>query len=321
MNNAPLVSVLVPNYNHERYLPLRIESILNQTFSDFELILMDDCSTDGSVVVLEHYAAKDKRITVVANKQNSGSTFLQWKKGIGFAKGKYIWIAESDDFAELSFLAELVPLLENNSSLALAYSNSTIVDADNKAGGTTADWKNNNFQTDHWSHDFSVSGQEELEKYLSTTCTINNASSVVFRRASIEAAGGVDVNFRFTGDWLMYQKLSLVGDIAYLAKCLSNYREHTANASKNSLADGSQLLERQKCFAYLYHRKVLSEASQQRMLDTASREFQALSYNLLRRSWQPGRLIKYMAQLAKINKSFYMHVQVNAFKFILRKQY
>jgi hypothetical protein len=119
----------------------------------------------------------------------------------------------------------------------------------------------------------------------------------------------------------MYQKLSLVGNIAYIAKCLSNYREHPANASKNSLVDGSQLLERQKCFAYLYQLKVLSETSQQRMLDTASREFQTLSYNLLRRSWQPSRLVKYMVQLAKINKSFYMHVQLNALKFILRRQY
>jgi hypothetical protein len=102
---------------------------------------------------------------------------------------------------------------------------------------------------------------------------------------------------------------------------LSNYREHTANASKNSLADGSQLMERQKCFAYLYQRKVLSEVSQQKMLDTASREFQALSYNLLRRSWQPGRLVTYMAQLAKLNKGFYVHVQLNALKFIVLRQH
>jgi glycosyltransferase involved in cell wall biosynthesis len=183
MNIAPLVSVLVPNYNHEKYLPLRIESILNQTFNNFELILMDDCSSDGSVAILEHYAAKDSRVTVVINKQNSGSTFLQWKKGIELSKGKYIWIAESDDFAEVSFLTELVLVLENDTSLVLAYSNSNIVDAQNKADGTTADWKNNNFQTNHWSFNFLVSGKEELEKYLSTTCTINNASSVVFRRA------------------------------------------------------------------------------------------------------------------------------------------
>ena len=77
----PRVSVIVPNYNHARFLPKRIESILNQTFQDFELILLDDCSTDDSRSILSSYAS-DPRVTIEFNKVNSGSTFKQWNKGV-----------------------------------------------------------------------------------------------------------------------------------------------------------------------------------------------------------------------------------------------
>ncbi|RYE13814.1 MAG: glycosyltransferase family 2 protein, partial [Sphingobacteriaceae bacterium] len=103
----PKVSVIIPNYNHARYLPQRIESVIHQTFQDIEVILMDDCSLDTSRTIIAQYAAQDNRIRVILNEQNSGSTFKQWNKGIALAKGEYVWIAESDDYAELDFLETL----------------------------------------------------------------------------------------------------------------------------------------------------------------------------------------------------------------------
>ena len=76
------VSVIVPNYNYARYLPMRIESILNQTFTDFELILLDDASTDESVSVLEKYRNNKHVSHIVVNEQNTGSPVQQWMKGI-----------------------------------------------------------------------------------------------------------------------------------------------------------------------------------------------------------------------------------------------
>ena len=95
----PTVSVIVPNYNHARYLRQRIESVLGQTYQDFEVILLDDCSTDESRSVLGEYA-KDPRVRIEFNEKNSGSTFKQWNKGVRLARGEYIWIAESDDYAD-----------------------------------------------------------------------------------------------------------------------------------------------------------------------------------------------------------------------------
>tara|TARA_A100000171_G_C2140027_1_gene154343 strand:+ start:9617 stop:10486 length:870 start_codon:yes stop_codon:yes gene_type:complete len=108
----PLVSIIVPNYNHSRFLPERLESIYKQTYPNFEVILLDDCSTDESATVLQHYATHPKTSHFVINKENTGSPFLQWKKGLELAIGEYVWIAESDDTCKLNFLTQLINSLQ-----------------------------------------------------------------------------------------------------------------------------------------------------------------------------------------------------------------
>ncbi len=107
----PKVSVIVPNYNHESFLQQRIDSILNQTYQDFELILLDDASSDASISIIENYRYEEKVSEIVLNTVNSGSPFKQWIKGIKLAKGEFIWIAESDDFAEPTFLETTVAMM------------------------------------------------------------------------------------------------------------------------------------------------------------------------------------------------------------------
>ena len=107
----PKVSIVVPNYNHAKYLRQRIESVLTQTYRDFEVILLDDCSTDESREILRSYAS-DARGRMEFNAQNSGSPFKQWNKGVGMARGKYVWMAESDDYADERLLERLVAILE-----------------------------------------------------------------------------------------------------------------------------------------------------------------------------------------------------------------
>lgn len=98
-----MVSVILPNYNHVVYLKERIESILNQTYQNFELILLDDCSADNSCDILNAYKEHPKVSALMLNEKNTGNTFLQWDRGIRLAKGKYVWIAESDDTADIHF--------------------------------------------------------------------------------------------------------------------------------------------------------------------------------------------------------------------------
>jgi len=94
----PLVTVVVPNYNHAKYLKKRLNSIYKQTYKNIEVILLDDCSTDTSRSILSKYAKKHKNNTkTIFNTKNSGGVFYQWARALESAHGDFIWIAESDD--------------------------------------------------------------------------------------------------------------------------------------------------------------------------------------------------------------------------------
>ena len=133
MNALPLVSVVVPNYNYKRYLNLRIQSILQQTYQNIELILLDDASTDGSEEVLSAYQNHTKVSHILLNEHNTGNPFKQWFKGMQLAKGKYIWIAEADDLCELTFLEKVVPLMEKYQQAAVCFTGSKYIDKDGNA--------------------------------------------------------------------------------------------------------------------------------------------------------------------------------------------
>ena len=80
------VSVIVPNYNHAIFLYRRLDSILRQTYSDFEIIILDDCSTDGSRNIIEQYRSNPKVSNIIYNETNSGTGFMQWVKGLRTAE-------------------------------------------------------------------------------------------------------------------------------------------------------------------------------------------------------------------------------------------
>lgn len=117
----PLISVILPNYNHASYLKVRLDSIFNQTYPYFEVIILDDCSTDGSLELLSVYKNHPKVSHFIVNSVNTGSPFKQWHKGLKLAKGDYIWIAESDDSCALNFLEAQLNIVQNtNASIAVA---------------------------------------------------------------------------------------------------------------------------------------------------------------------------------------------------------
>jgi glycosyltransferase involved in cell wall biosynthesis len=122
-----MVSVIIPNYNHCNYLKLRLDSVFNQTYQDFEVIILDDASNDESIELIEQYRTHPKLSHIVYNEINSGTTFIQWKKGIDLANGEFIWIAESDDFASLNFIEKLLPYLESDKDLSIVFSDSNVI--------------------------------------------------------------------------------------------------------------------------------------------------------------------------------------------------
>ena len=105
MNSNPAISVIIPVYNAGSYLHRCVDSMLSQTFSDFELLLIDDGSTDGSSAVCDIYASKDPRIIVLH--QKNGGVASARRTGIAKAKGTYSIHADADDYAEPNMLQEM----------------------------------------------------------------------------------------------------------------------------------------------------------------------------------------------------------------------
>ena len=229
----PKVSVIVPNYNHARFLNQRIDSILNQTYTDFELILLDDCSTDESREVLLSYKGHPQVTHVVFNEKNSSSTFKQWEKGIKLAQGEYIWIAESDDWAETDFLTVLTTLLDVYPEAGLAYCNSSI-NINGEKTGDFANEKAKKFHSNHWVNDYCIDGLDEINQVLLKDCTINNASAVLMRKSVLLDIFPFPYPFTFSGDWYCYLRIAAVSQIAYTHSTLNNYREHASNVSKKA---------------------------------------------------------------------------------------
>ena len=227
MKVIPTVSVIIPNFNHAPYLPQRIESMLTQTYQDFELIILDDCSTDNSRSVISQYAPQDKRIQTVFNTVNSGSPFAQWNKGVSLAQGKYVWIAESDDYADARFLETLVSQLEQCPAVGLAYCQSWVVDAQGNIIDNMQRWTNS-LDTERWMQDYCNNGQKENRKFLFHKPTIPNTSAVVFQKKLYEQVGGADERFVMCGDWLHWIKMLEHTDVCFVAEPLNYFRRHEA---------------------------------------------------------------------------------------------
>lgn len=253
------VSVVVPNYNHARFLTMRIETILRQTYQDFELILLDDCSADESREILGRYA-NDPRVRIEFNKVNSGSTFKQWNKGVRMARGKYVWIAESDDYADERLLERLVGILERDPEIAFASCRSWSVSETDELAGY-AESHLNGLDPQHWRTDFCVDGKEECGKYFAFTNPVPNASAVVFRKACYQRVGGADETFRVSGDWKFWAAMALTGKIAYTAEPLNYFRSHSASVSQRSMSDWSHVAEHLRVVRWILGRVEVPEAT------------------------------------------------------------
>ena len=226
---TPLVSVIVPNYNHEKYLVQRLESIFNQTYSNIEIILLDDCSRDNSQVILLEYAKKAKVSHCIINNENSGSPFKQWKKGIDLAKGDYIWIAESDDYCSLDFISKLMNSLVRDLSIGIGYCQTNDVD---EKGRFLYDRINYTklFQPNIWGKEFLRDGVGFIESYLIYFNVIPNASAVIFKKELVDESVFSDslLNMKICGDWCFWIKIILKTKIFFLPETLNYFRDHQA---------------------------------------------------------------------------------------------
>lgn len=238
------ISVIVPNYNHERFLDTRLSSVMKQSYQEFECLIFDDASTDLSVEVIMKFKAINERILFYPRTLNSGSTFIQWNNGVKLASEKLIWIAESDDKAIPDFLTELIKPFNSNSDIVLAYCQSYRM---NDQGEVTGNWKHftDDLDKELFENDFVMDGKEFIERFLIHKNTIPNASAVLFKKDIYEKVGGAPHHLKTNGDWLTWLKILCYGKVAFVAKPMNYFRYHGESviAKANENKDSNQFYE------------------------------------------------------------------------------
>lgn len=240
---SPLVSIIVPNYNHENYLEQRLDSIYQQTYQNFEVILLDDSSTDRSVDILERYRLKKKIRIIEINKTNTGIPFKQWEKGIKLSKGEIIWIAESDDYADITFLENLIPFFQDE-NVGVVHCNSILINENNKKIGLS----NQIIRTDKkaWKQNFKKKGLIEIKKHLRYSCTILNASATLFRKRYYSNDNKF-INYKYCGDWMFWVEILSKSNFVFCSSYLNFFRQSKKSYSgqRISLLSSSQKLKEQ----------------------------------------------------------------------------
>lgn len=232
----------MPNYNHAPFLRQRIDSILSQSFQDFELILLDDCSTDNSRELMEGYRNHPKVTHVVYNGQNSGSAFYQWKKGVDLAVGEWLWIAESDDWAEPGFLEQMVSFSDGCPNCVLVSSIPYYVFPDGRIWNRPVDNAEGRL----------LSGKDFVRQNLLTGNCLSNVSALLLRRDAVEKTDLSRIaTMRLCGDWMLYVKLCEFGDVLEVKKTLSFFRQHSDSTSAIAEKAGLPLTEGAEVLAYI----------------------------------------------------------------------
>lgn len=206
MSRTPPISVTLPVYNAERYLSSAIESILQQTFKDFELIISDDCSQDSSWEIIQQYAKKDKRIKAKRNKKNlNGCENLN--SCIRLAKGAYIARADNDDLSYLERLAKQYQFMETHPEVGILGGTMELIDDDGSIIG-----KRIYNKTD-------PEIREKLFRYSPFSHPL-----VMIRKSVLDQVGLYNVAFAPADDYELYFRIGKVSKFANLPDILLQYR-------------------------------------------------------------------------------------------------
>ncbi len=233
--SAPRLSVLIPVYNGGAFLAECIDSVLAQGFTDYELLISDDCSTDGTRAVIERYAAKDRRIRWWANQTNLGQAG-NFNLCLQAARGELIKPLYADDvLLESSALGRMAAILESDPSVSLVGSASHVIDASSHLIQVR--------------EPFPVSGTMEgfsvILRCLEHACWWNNIvgepTVVMFRRS--QARRGFDPRYLQVMDLEMWIHLLEQGRFAYITEPLSAFRLHPNQQSEINRQHGFDIEE------------------------------------------------------------------------------
>jgi len=222
--NPGRVSVVVASYNHARFLKRRMDSLINQTFADIEILVIDDCSTDDSVEVLRGYES-NPRVRLIVRRQNGGVVAVM-NQGIDLSSGEFIIFCQCDDDCDARLVARLVSAMQTNPTAGIAFCRSLLVDEDDRVLGDDFSIRERSFRA-RCAADTLIEGTE-MGRFLMTSCVIPNMSAALIRRECFAAVGTLSPAYRVCCDWDLFFRIAERFDVAYVAEPLNRFRQHEA---------------------------------------------------------------------------------------------
>jgi glycosyltransferase involved in cell wall biosynthesis len=285
MSADPKVTVVIPTYNGEPYLVAAIDSVLSQTFSDYELLVLDNASTDGTPALMERYA--DLRLTYRRNTENLGLAG-NVGRGIREARGQYITFLGADDIWDPQFLAEAVAFLDGAPQAAMVHGPAAWIDEEGRRfGGTGHAWPR-----------FTAGPRAMLGAFGEGFCF----STMLMRTAAIRATGPIGEAWQEVIDLWLFLRMCLAGDVGYLDEVLCEYRVHSQAMSipmyRQNLMFRRQMAAAREAFAW--PEAVAAEAASYRR--AAERHAARIAVEVLHLSRADGR-IQLFRNLAEIMRA------------------
>jgi len=237
--NQPFVTVFTPNYNNSKYISETIESILNQSYSNYEYLIIDDCSTDNSWAIIQEYAKKDKRIRIAQNKKNMGIVKTRNKGFINRSpKSEYFAIIDSDDVSIPHRLRTQVEFVEKNKDYGLVGSNTFIINGASKIVGF---------------RQYPLNDTEIRKKI--TRFNPFAQSSVTIRTRTIEQTGLYDEHWEVCQDYDYWLRIGINWKFANIDEALIKYRISKTQVKFTSLKEtiiNTYLIQKRAISEYSY---------------------------------------------------------------------
>lgn len=227
MKNRPLVSVIIPAYNHEQYIEEALRSVISQSYNNIELIVINDGSTDGTAGIIEEFVRNnsDKNIQFV-NKLNEG-VCKTLNKGLTMSTGDYVAFLASDDFWSKDRIETQLEFMENNVNIGLVFSDAWLISFNTRSDFKWSDYKPGII-------DYFKNGIQNTDMYtLLLTQPIVPALTVLIRKQVLLDVGYFDEKLVYE-DFDMWLRIADKYPVGYINKPLAFYRIHGTNISNDT---------------------------------------------------------------------------------------
>lgn len=216
------VSIIVASYNHAKFLPQRMDSLISQTYKNIDILVIDDKSPDNSADILKRYE-NHQQVRLVLREENGGWVTVS-NQGVDMSFGDYVLFANCDDDCDSRMVERLVAALTRHPSAGIAFCRSSLIDENDELLGDDFSIREDKFRQ-RCSQDVLLSGKE-VSRFLLNSCVIPNLSAALFRRECFEQVGKLSSAYRVCCDWDLFFRVAHSFDIAYVSEPLNRFRQH-----------------------------------------------------------------------------------------------